>query len=143
MISQNYEATFDGIVIQAVLITSAIFLALLMIYRTGLIKVTENFRLGVAAATGGIFLYYLVNLGMSFFGKDLPLISSSSIYGILFSVFVVVLASMNLVLDFDFIENGVEKRAPKYMEWYASFGLFITLVWLYVEILRLLAKARD
>lgn len=116
---------------------------MLLIYRAGIIKPTENFKLGVAAATGGVFLFYLVGFAGSFFGFDVPLIHSSSTFGIIFSVFVVGLAALNLVVDFDFIENGVEQKSPKYMEWYASFGLFVTIVWLYLEILRLLAKARD
>ena len=106
------------------------------------IKATENFKLGVFAATGGIAIIYLINFIMSFFGSGLPVmdINNSSMFSIGFSLVVVVIASLNLVLDFDFIEEGVEKGAPKYMEWYGAFGLMITLVWLYLEILRLLAK---
>jgi uncharacterized YccA/Bax inhibitor family protein len=105
-----------------------------------LIRVTQNFRLGVFAATGAIALLYLVSLVMGFFGKSIPFIHQSGWLGIGFSLFVVVIAALNLVLDFDFIEHGAEAGAPKYMEWYAAFGLMVTLIWLYLEILRLLAK---
>ena len=142
-ISAILEARFPGIVIQAVALTFGVFAALLMAYQSGMIKATENFKLGVAAATGGIFLVYLVSFIGGFFGFSLPLIHSSGTFGILFSLFVIVIAALNLVLDFDFIENGAESGAPKYMEWYASFGLLVTLVWLYIEILHLLSKLRS
>jgi uncharacterized YccA/Bax inhibitor family protein len=141
-ISGQYEARFEGIVINAVGLTLLTFLALLVAYGTKLIKATENFKLGVFAATAGIALLYLISFGLSFFGIHIPYIHSSGPIGIAFSVFVVTLAALNLVLDFDFIESGVEQGAPKYMEWYAAFGLMVTLVWLYLEILRLLAKTR-
>tara|TARA_B100001248_G_scaffold254644_1_gene233259 strand:- start:1043 stop:1462 length:420 start_codon:yes stop_codon:yes gene_type:complete len=133
---------YDGIVSQAIQLTVGILLALLFAYKSGYIKATENFKLGVFAATGGIAIIYLINFIMSFFGTGLPVmdINNSSMFSIGFSLVVVVIASLNLVLDFDFIEEGVEKGAPKYMEWYGAFGLMITLVWLYLEILRLLAK---
>src|SRR5690606_36996592 len=116
----------------------------LLAYRSGLIKATENFKLGVVAATGGIALLYLVNIGMRAFGfEGMGFIHDSGLIGIGFSAFVVVIAALNLVLDFDFIENGVEHGAPKYMEWYAAFGLLVTLVWLYLEILRLLSKLQS
>ena len=131
---------FHGIVLQAVLLTGGTLIALLAAYSMRLIKATENFKLGIFAATGGIALVYLVTIVLGFFGIQVPFIHSSGTFGILFSVFVVVIAALNLVMDFDFIENGCEQGAPKYMEWYAAFGLLVTLVWLYVEILRLLAK---
>ncbi len=106
-------------------------------------KATENFKLGIFAATGGIALLYLASFVLGFFGMSVPLIHSSGTWGILFSLFVVVIAALNLVLDFDFIETGVERGAPKYMEWYGAFGLLVTLVWLYLEILRLLAKLQS
>ncbi len=139
-ISAMFEASYPGIVFQAILLTMGVFASLLAVYASGLVKVTENFRLGILAATGGIMLVYLVGFIGSFFGWNMPLIHSSGWVGIGFSLFVVVIAAMNLVLDFDFIESGAENRVPKFMEWYASFGLIVTLVWLYVEILRLLAK---
>ena len=142
-ISAMFEARFPGIVMQAVGLTFGTLAALLMAYRSGLIRATENFKLGVVAATGGIFILYLVSFGMSFFGKSIPFIHESGLLGIGFSAFVVVIAALNLVLDFDFIENGVEQGAPKYMEWYGAFGLMVTLVWLYLEILRLLSKLQS
>jgi len=143
-LSAFFEMRFPGIVLQAVGLTFGTLLALLGAYRSGLIKPSENFKLGVVAATGGIALLYLVDLGLRFFlGQHVPFIHESGLFGILFSVFVVVIAALNLVLDFDFIESGVENGSPKYMEWYAAFGLMVTLIWLYLEILRLLAKSRE
>jgi uncharacterized YccA/Bax inhibitor family protein len=139
-ISAMYEIRFDGIVFQAVLLTFGTLFALLMAYRSGLIKATENFKLGVVAATGGIALVYLATIVLGFFNINIPLIHESGIVGIGFSLFVIVIAALNLVLDFDFIESGVEQGAPKYMEWYGAFGLMVTLVWLYLEFLRLLSK---
>ncbi len=139
-ISARYNAVFDGIVLQAVLLTLGVFCALLGAYTFRLIKATENFRLGVFAATAGILLVYLLTWVLGFFGIQIPYIHGSGPVGIGFSVFVVIIAALNLVLDFDFIEQGSESGAPKYMEWYASFGLLVTLIWLYLEILRLLAK---
>jgi uncharacterized YccA/Bax inhibitor family protein len=127
-----------------VMLTMGVLAALLMAYKSGLIKATENFKLGVVAATGGIFLLYLVNMGMRLFGfEGFGFIHESGAMGIAFSVFVVIIAALNLVLDFDFIESGAEAGAPKYMEWYGAFGLVVTLVWLYLEILRLLAKLQS
>jgi len=142
-LSAMMEARFPGIVIQAVGLTFGTLGALLMAYRSGLIRATENFKLGVVAATGGIFLLYMVNIVMGFFRHSIGFIHESGWMGIGFSAFVVVVAAMNLVLDFDFIENGVESGAPKYMEWYGAFGLIVTLVWLYLEILRLLSKLQS
>ena len=134
------EMRFPGIAMQAVALTFGILFSLLAAYRSGFIAATENFKLGVVAATGGIAIVYLVSFVLSFFGTSIPLIHEAGLVGIGFSLFVVVIAAMNLVLDFDFIEQGVERRAPKYMEWYAAFGLMVTLVWLYVEVLNLLRK---
>ena len=143
-VSAMFELRFPGIVMQAVGLTFGTLAALLMAYRSGLIKATENFKLGVFAATGGIALLYLVNIGMRAFGfGGMGFIHDSGLIGIAFSGFVVVIAALNLVLDFDFIENGVEQGAPKYMEWYAAFGLLVTLVWLYLELLRLLSKLQS
>src|SRR3546814_20653382 len=111
-----------------------------MAYRSGLIKATENFKMGVVAATGGIALVYLATIVLGFFGVEIPMIHGNGIVGIGFSLFVVAIAALNLVLDFDFIETGVERGEPKSMEWYGAFGLMITLVWLYIESLRLLSK---
>jgi uncharacterized YccA/Bax inhibitor family protein len=142
-ISAYFEARYPGIVIQAVALTFGTLVALLLAYRSGLIPVTENFKLGICAATGGIAIFYLVAIGMSFFGVRIPFLHEGSLLGIGFSVFVVVIAALNLVLDFDFIEKGAEQGAPKFMEWYAAFGLMVTLIWLYLEILRLLSKLRS
>jgi uncharacterized YccA/Bax inhibitor family protein len=139
-ISAMYAAKFQGIVILAVGLTLGILAALLAAYSSRLIKVTENFKLGVFAATGGIALLYLVSMVLGFFNIRVPYIHESGLIGIAFSGFVVVIASLNLVLDFDFIERGSASGAPKYMEWYGAFGLLVTLVWLYLEILRLLSK---
>lgn len=143
IISAMFEQMFPGIVFQAVLLTFGTLGSLLLAYKSGLIKATENFKLGVAAATGAICMIYMVNFVMSIFGSGIPFIHESGTFGILFSLFVVVIAALNLVLDFDFIEAGVAQGAPKYMEWYAGFGLLVTLIWLYLEILRLLAKLRS
>ena len=118
--------------------------SLLLAYRSRLIKPTENFKLGVAAATGGILIVYVIGFVASMFGSALPILSinNSSLFSIGFSLFVVVIASLNLVLDFDFIEEGADRGAPKYMEWYGAFGLLVTLIWLYIEMLHLLAKLR-
>lgn len=142
-ISAIYNAQFQGIVLQAVMLTFGTLFALLFAYRSGLIKATENFKLGVAAATGGIALIYIATIVLGFFGIKIPYIHESGLIGIGFSLFVIVIAALNLVLDFDFIENGVEAGAPKYMEWYGAFGLMVTLVWLYIEFLRLLAKLQS
>jgi uncharacterized YccA/Bax inhibitor family protein len=141
-ISAVFEAMYPGIVMQAVTLTFGTMFGLLLAYKSGLIKVTENFRLGLVAATGGIFLVYMASFILGFFGINMPFIHESGLLGIGFSLFVVVIAALNLVLDFDFIEQGAEAGAPKFMEWYAAFGLMVTLIWLYVEILRLLAKLR-
>ena len=141
-ISFMYNSMYDGIVTNAIFLTLGILLSLLMAYRSGLIKPSENFKLGVAAATGGIAIVYLINFVMGIFGSGMGVMSinNSSMMSIGFSLVVIVIASLNLVLDFDFIEEGAEKGAPKYMEWYGAFGLLVTLIWLYLEILRLLAK---
>lgn len=142
-ISAMYERQFHGIALQAMLLTGGTLLALLGAYSMNLIRATENFKLGVFAATGGIALVYLVTVILGFFGIQVPFIHGTGMVGIGFSVFVVVIAALNLVLDFDFIENGCAQGAPKYMEWYSAFGLLVTLVWLYIEILRLLSKLRQ
>ena len=144
-ISAIYDSMYTGIVQQAIFLTFGIFTALLFAYKTKLIKATENFKLGVFAATGGIAIVYFISFIMSFFGSGLSImnIQNASIMSIGFSFFVVIIASLNLVLDFDFIEEASEAGVPKYMEWYATFGLLITLIWLYLEILRLLAKLQS
>jgi uncharacterized YccA/Bax inhibitor family protein len=139
-ISKMYEMKYEGIVINAVGLTFGTLAVLLAVYSTGLIRPSENFKLGIVAATGAIGVVYLVSIVLGFFGKSVPYIHGSGPIGIAFSLFVVGLAAMNLVLDFDFIERGAAGQAPKYMEWVGAFGLIVTLVWLYLEILRLLSK---
>jgi len=142
-ISAMYESRYPGLPMNAVGLTFCCLAALLAAYSSGLIRPSENFKLGIVAATGAVALLYLVSIVLGFFGITVPGIFGSGPIGIGFSLFVVGLAALNLVLDFDFIENGVRAQAPKYMEWYAAFGLLVTLVWLYLEILRLLAKLQD
>ena len=144
-ISRVFESMYPGIVSQAVFLTFGILAALLLAYKSRLIKPTENFKLGIFAATGGIAILYLISFVMSFFGGGLSILSpnNTSMFSIGISLFIVVIASLNLVLDFDFIEEGAEQGAPKYMEWYGAFGLLVTLIWLYLEILRLLAKLQS
>lgn len=142
-ISAQYEAQYGGIVFQAVILTIAVLLSLLLVYKSGLIKVTQNFRMGVIAATGAIFLVYVISFIGGFFGFTIPYLHDSSPIGIAISVVIVIIAALNLVLDFDYIENAAASRVPKYFEWYGAFGLLITLVWLYLEILRLLSKIRS
>jgi uncharacterized YccA/Bax inhibitor family protein len=141
-ISAVYEAAHPGIVINAAGLTLATLAALLLAYSTRIVRVTDNFKLGVVAATGGITLVYLVDLVLQWFGRGVPYIHDAGPLGIGVSLAIVIVAALNLVLDFDFIETGAAARAPRYMEWYAAFGLLVTLVWLYLEILRLLGKSR-
>lgn len=142
-ISAMFNHMYDGIVMQAVLLTFGTLFAMLFAYRSGMIRATEKFKLGVAAATGGVFLVYMASIVLGFFGINIPMIHESGLVGIGFSLVVVVIAALNLVMDFDFIETGVDKGAPKYMEWYGAFGLMVTLVWLYIEFLRLLSKLQS
>ena len=142
-ISAIFEVKYHGIVLQAVMASIGVLVVMLFLYRSGVIKVTNKFRMGVVAATGGILLLYLVSWGLSAFTS----INTSVLFGggtlsILISVFVVCIAALNLVLDFDLIERGVEQGAPRYMEWYCAFALMVTLVWLYLELLRLLGNTR-
>ncbi len=139
-ISCVFEQRFPGVVPQAVMFTFGTLAALLAAYTTGIIRASDGLRRGIIAATGGIALVYLVSMVLGFFHVQVPGIFGSGPIGIGFSVVVVIIAAMNLVLDFDFIESGARQGAPKYMEWYAGFGLLVTLVWLYLEILRLLSK---
>jgi len=140
-----FEAQFPGIAIQAIGLTFGTLASLLVCYKTGIIKPTENFRLMIVSATAGIALLYIVNIGMMVFGggSGIGFIHSNGLIGIGFSLFVVAIAALNLVLDFDFIEQGSENGLPKHMEWFGAFSLMVTLVWLYLEILRLLAKLRS
>jgi uncharacterized YccA/Bax inhibitor family protein len=142
-LSAVLDLRYPGIAIQAVSLTFGTLFVLLMAYRSGLIQVTQKFRLGIIAATGGIMIFYLLEMVLGFFGIQFTSINGSGPIGIGFSLIVVGVAALNLVLDFDFIEQGVHFGAPKYMEWYGAFGIMVTLVWLYLEILRLLSKLRS
>ncbi len=142
-VSALLEMRFHGIAIQAVALTFGVLVAMLLAYRSGLIKVTDKLRLGIVAATGGIAVFYLLQFVLGFFGVHFTTINGATPIGIGFSVLVVAIAALNLVLDFDLIENGARSGAPKYMEWYSAFALLVTLVWLYFEILRLLSKVRS
>jgi len=134
---------FPGIAIQAVGITFGVMFVLLFLYSSRIINVTQKFRLGVIAATGGIMVFYLVQMVLGLFGIHFLAVNGSGALGIGISLFICAIAALNLVLDFDFIERGVNYGAPKYMEWYGAFGLMITLVWLYLEILNLLSRTRN
>jgi uncharacterized YccA/Bax inhibitor family protein len=139
-ISSYYNAQFEGIVVQAVSLTLGVLFMMLLAYQSGWIKATEKFKTGVFAATGSIFLVYMATMVLSMFGINIPYIHGSGMIGIGFSIAVVIIASLNLIIDFDLIERGAEMQAPKAMEWYGAFALMVTLVWLYLEILRLLSK---
>ncbi|MBW3614291.1 MAG: Bax inhibitor-1/YccA family protein [Actinobacteria bacterium] len=142
-ISAVYNFRYEGIVLQAVMLTGAVFAIMLGLYASRTIRVTDRLRKGVIAATLAVMAVYLISIVMRLFGADIPMIHDNGAVGILFSLAVVGIASFNLLLDFDLIEAGVEAGAPKWMEWYASFGLMVTLVWLYLELLRLLSKLRS
>jgi len=141
--SATMELRFPGIAIESVALTFGTCLCMLAAYRAGLIRVTQRFALGLVAATGGIALVYIGSMILGFFNVQIPGIFGSGPIGIIFSLVVCGVAALNLVLDFNFIEQGAQRGAPKYMEWYSAFGLMVTLIWLYLEIVRLLAKLRD
>ncbi len=141
-ISRLYDAAWDGIVVQAVLLTAAVFFGMLIMYSTRIIKVTDRMRRMVIVATFGVVVVYGISLLASLFGANISFLTGTSLLSIGISVAIVGLAAFNLMLDFDFIERGANAGLPKQMEWFAAFGLMVTLVWLYLEILRLLAKLR-
>jgi uncharacterized YccA/Bax inhibitor family protein len=141
-ISALLERKYPGIAIQAVGLTFAVFAVMLAAYKLNIIRATERFRSVVIGATGAIALVYIVSMVLGFFHIEVPLLNSSSPLGIIVSLVIVGVAALNLILDFDFIESGAAQGAPRYMEWYAAFGLLVTMVWLYLEILRLLSKMR-
>ncbi len=142
-ISGYYAGYGGGIVVQAISLTLMVLFIMLFIHKTGIIPITQKFKTGVVMATGAIALLYLLSFGLSFFGIHMPFIHEGGTFGILFSLGVIGIASLNLLLDFDLIVKGEEYGAPKYMEWFSAMGLMITLIWLYLEILRLLVKLRD
>ncbi len=142
-ISRAYENVYDGLVVQAAGMTLAVFAVMLVLYRTGVIRVTERFRKIVVTATIGVMVFYGVSMLISLFGGSVSFLSSPSLLGIGFSVLVAGLAAFNLALDFDFIEKGSKQGLDKNFEWFAAFGLLVTIIWLYLELLRLLAKLRE
>jgi uncharacterized YccA/Bax inhibitor family protein len=142
-ISRMFETFYDGIVIQAAGATVAVVAAMLVLYATGIVKVTDRFRRVVMAATFGVMAFYLVSFVISLFGGSVSFLSSASAFSVGFSLLVAGLAAFNLALDFDFIERGAAQGLPKHFEWFAGFGILVTVVWLYLEILRLLAKLRE
>ena len=142
-VSAFIDLRYPGVAIQAVGLTFGTLIVMLLAYSSGLIRATNKFRIGVIAATGGIALFYFVEMILGFFHINFVAVNGSGAIGIGFSLFVCAIAALNLVLDFDMIERGVNYGAPKYMEWYGAFGIMVTLVWLYLEILRLLSKMRS
>jgi uncharacterized YccA/Bax inhibitor family protein len=140
---QEKYPQYGGIALQAVSLTVGVLFVMLFLYGARIIRVTDKLRIGIVMATGALCFFYLITALLSFFGVMVPLVFSATPLGIGFSLFVVGLAAFNLLLDFDFIEHCANAGAPKYMEWYGAFGLIVTLVWLYLEILRLLRKLAD
>jgi len=141
--SALFAVAYDGIILQAVTLTFGALLAMLVLYRSGLVTVTKKFRSGVLMATGAIMFVYLISIIGHFVGFDVPYIHDSSPLGIGISVVIIAVACMNLLLNFDLFEKAEQNRAPKYMEWMAGLGLLVTLVWLYIEMLRILAKLQS
>lgn len=142
-ISALFEKQYPGIAIQAMGLTFGVTAVMLLLYTSRILKPTRKFAIGVIAATGGILLLYIVDMVLSHFGRQVPLLNSAGPWGIAVSVVIVIVAALNLILNFGVVESGVQSGAPKYMEWYAAFGIMVTLVWMYMEILSLLAKLRD
>ena len=141
-LSTVFEAMYPGVVVQAVALTFGVAAVMFAAFSTGLLKPTQGFRAFVVAATGGLMLVYLVSIALSFFGRSIPFIHESGMWGIIFSLVAIGIAALNLILDFGFIAAGAQQGAPKQLEWYGAFGLLVTLLWLYIELLRLLGKLR-
>jgi uncharacterized YccA/Bax inhibitor family protein len=142
-ISAIFERSYPGIAVQAISLTFGVMFVMLLAYKFRIVQATRGFKLGVIAATGGIALVYALNMMMSLFGhSQMSFLNAATPLGIGISLFVVIIASLNLIIDFDMIETGARMGAPKYMEWYGAFGLMVTLIWLYMEMLRLLSKVR-
>ena len=139
-ISAIYATAYNGIILQAIMLTISMLIIMLVVYSSGWIKVTNKFRIGVFMATGGVMLVYLLSFVLSFFGINMPYIHESGTIGIILSLVIIGIASLNLLLDFDNFEKGAQYKLPQYMEWFFAMGLLITLVWIYLEFLRLLAK---
>jgi uncharacterized YccA/Bax inhibitor family protein len=142
-ISAIFDKMYNGIAVQAISLTLGVMFVMLLAYKFRIVQATRGFKLGVIAATGGIALVYALNMLMSLFGhSQMSFLNAATPLGIGISLFVVIIASLNLIIDFDMIETGARMGAPKYMEWYGAFGLMVTLIWLYMEMLRLLSKVR-
>ncbi len=142
-ISAIFDKSYPGIAMQAISLTFGVMFVMLLAYKMRIVQATRGFKLGVIAATGGIAIVYLISMVMSlFFHTQMSFLYAATPLGIGISLFVVIIASLNLIIDFDMIETGARMGAPKYMEWYGAFGLMVTLIWLYMEILRLLSKVR-
>jgi len=142
-ISAVLNDLYSGIVLQALGLTAAVTAVMLLLYASGVVRATPKFTVGVIAATGGIFLFYMIDLAIGFFHHHVSPLYSNGLWGIAISVFIVIVAALNLILDFDFIETGVHEGAAKYMEWYGAFSIMVTLVWMYIEILHLLSTIRS
>ncbi len=142
-VSTMMETMYPNIVMQAVIVSFGTLFSMLILYKLNILRATAGFKFGVVAATGGIALLYVISMVMGLFGKSIPFLHSNGWFGIGFSIFVVIVAAMNLILDFDLIEQGAAQGAPRFMEWYSAFALMVTLVWLYLEILNLLGKLRS
>lgn len=142
-ISAIFEHTYKGIVLQAVSMTFVAVFVMAMLYKAGVIKATEKFKSTVITATMSVLVFYLIMWVLSFFHISVPMMYDSSLLGVGLSIFLVILASLNLIIDFDFVEQGAGRFLPKYYEWYGAFGLMVTIVWLYVEVLRLLSRLRE
>lgn len=142
-ISAIFEKSYPGIAVQAISLTLGVMFVMLLAYKFRIVQATRGFKLGVIAATGGIAVVYMINMVMGLFGhSSMSFLNAATPLGIGISLFVVIIASLNLIIDFDMIETGARMGAPKYMEWYGAFGLMVTLIWLYMEMLRLLSKLR-
>jgi len=139
-ISAFYAGMMDGIIMQAVALTLGTLISMLLLYKSGLITVTQKFRSGVMMATGAIFFMYLIGFVGSLFGWQMPMLHSNGLLGIGISLVIIAVAALNLLLDFDNFDKAAESQAPKYMEWFCGLSLMVTLVWLYLEFLRLLSK---
>jgi uncharacterized YccA/Bax inhibitor family protein len=139
-VSAMINASYPGVAFQAVLLTIGTLFTMLFLYRSGRIRATPRFRKGVMMATGAVFFAYLISWVMSLLGMPMGFMHSSGPIGIVISLVIIVIAALNLIMDFDFIEKGSQAAAPKYMEWYGAFGLMVTLIWLYIEFLRLLSR---
>jgi uncharacterized YccA/Bax inhibitor family protein len=140
IINSAFQAKYPNIVMQAVGLTFGVSIAMFLLYNFRIIKATQRFKSIIFTATAGIAIFYLITMVVRMFGVDLPFMYNGSVLGIGISLFVVAIAAMNLILDFDMIEQGAAQGAPKYMEWYGAFGLMVTIVWLYIEILKLLSR---